>query len=762
MRLHLLLALASSASLSLVAVSGCSSSDANDVPSSDGGVTPDGAEPTPGDDAATPDASPSPDAGPHAPGWDPGFSLPGVAGRLRPQISAMARIANRQIALAGNFEQAGSTPTKFVALWNGDKWLSISSGLTGAIEKMVATPTGELFGTVRDDGGTKLFKWDKTVWTEVKSFDGQVTSIDVAPDGALYVAWNYFSEVDFQAVTNLSKLQGTTWSDVPGAPAGLELVRAVGTKVCIGGQFSSFGGGPGVQCLEGGSWQRKAFGPDADVWRVNDITEYDGDLVIGGQFRLDNETGDAGSIARWDGSTWSLIGGGLEGVGPGLVTDMEVAGNKIYVAGDIRFAGGLQVSHVAMWDVAQGRWSTLNDGIFGVSGGHGLLEPPAKALTVDQGGELYVGGNFSLIGGRNAVGIARWDGMQWNPVDDPKAKRVGTNGGASALAEGPNGEMYVGGAFAMVGGDVAASGVARFENETWSPLGAGLDGQVTTLAVKDAIVYAGGAFTRSGPANVRYVAQWNGATWASVGGGVDGPVNTIVFGPDGHLYAGGDFTEAGGVGANRVARWDGQKWSALGSGFDGSVYALAFDASGKLYAGGMFGASGDAPIKSIAVWNGTSWAQVGEGVEGEWGMGSVRSIVFYDGKLTIGGGFALSGSTAIHSLASWDGNAWSPLGAGVHDGWGGPGEVTSLSVRNKELYVVGGMTQAGPVADDGTGFEVENVAMWNGASWSNLGGGTAEAPDEILVTKNNFWVVGGFTFAGNQGSYNVARFWFSN
>ena len=72
------------------------------------------------------------------------------------------------------------------------------------------------------------------------------------------------------------------------------------------------------------------------------------------------------------------------------------------------------------------------------------------------------------------------------------------------------------------------------------------------------------------------------------------------------------------------------------------------------------------------------------------------------------------------------------------------------------------MRQAGPLADDGTGLEVENVAMWDGASWSNLGGGTAEGPDEILVTKNNLWVVGGFTFAGNQGSYNVARFWFGN
>ena len=286
MRRLLVLALASSASISFLAAAGCSSSDENHIdPNIESDASPDATTPvTPDDDASAPEAGPKPDPGPHEPGWDPSFSLPGVAGRLRPRVSAMARIANRQIALAGNFEQAGSIPTQFVALWNGDKWLSISQGLTGEIDKMVATPTGELVASVRssDGGVTHLFKWNKTVWSEIHSFDGTVTSLDVASDGTLYAAW--WSFTDHGAATTLSKLSGNTWSEVQDAPQGAELVRVVGTKVCIGGRTDPFNGGPGVQCLESGSWQPKSFGPDADVSWVNDIAEQNGELVIGGQF----------------------------------------------------------------------------------------------------------------------------------------------------------------------------------------------------------------------------------------------------------------------------------------------------------------------------------------------------------------------------------------------------------------------------------------------------------------------------------------------
>jgi trimeric autotransporter adhesin len=340
----------------------------------------------------------------------------------------------------------------------------------------------------------------------------------------------WFTQVGALPIAGLAKLVGNTWSEVAGAPEGVSVVRVVGAKVCVGGRFDPWSGGFGIECLDTGTWHGMPFG-DA-FGEIKDIGEQNGQIVAAGAFQVAGS--DGGNLARWTGTAWEVIGGGVEGGPSEAVKDMEIVGTKIYVAGDIRFAGGQQVSHVAMWDDAQLRWSSLNDGIYGNSGGVSGAAP-AEVLAVDQGGELYVGGRFSLIGGRNALSIARWDGNQWNPVDEPTAKRLGVNGNVSAIAEGPNGEVYVGGAFPMVGGDVAANHVGRFANETWSTLGAGFDGSVNALAVSGTTVYAGGNFVRSGPALTRNIAQWNGATWAALGGGFDAAVGALAIGPDGNL-----------------------------------------------------------------------------------------------------------------------------------------------------------------------------------------------------------------------------------
>lgn len=757
MRRHYLLALASSASLALLAAAGCSSSDDGPGASPPDGGTPDSSTPNPDDDASTPDGGPKKDAGPHEPGWDPSFSLPGVAGRLAPQISAMARIGNRQIALAGNFEQAGSVPTKFVGLWNGNKWLSIGTGLTEAIDRMVATPSGELFGTVPVQDGTngkKLFKWDKTAWTEVASFDDHVSSLEVAPDGTLYASGS-FTHVGASAIANLAKLSGNTWSEVPDAPAGINVVRIVDGTLCIGG-FDTLD--VGVQCLESGSWKKMPF--TSGYGEIHDIGKLNGEIVAAGRFVVSSDD-EAGSLARWTGSAWQLIGGGLEGAGPANVQDMEIDGDKIYVTGNLSFAGGMQVRHVAMWDASQMRWSSLNDGVYGSSGGIGFGPPPGRALVKDQGGEIYVGGQFALIGGRNALGIARWDGNQWNPVDDPKAKRLGVNGGVNALAVDPNGATYVGGGFPLVGGDVAVNNVARFENDAWSALGLGFDDVVMAVAVSGSTVYAGGDFLRSGPVLTRFIGQWNGSSWSSVGAGLDGPVRALAVGPDGNLYAGGHFTEAGGVVANHIAKWDGTKWQAIGDGFDGAVNAIAFDASGKLHAGGGFTKSGEKDVNRIAAWDGSTWSALGTGVAGDIG-GTVNAIVFYDGKLTIGGYFDHAGETKVEGIATWNGTAWVPVGGGVQSEYEHSiGTVTSLAVRNKELYVGGLFAHAGGQSDPGTAPTFPHLAMWNGTAWSDVGGGTADAVERIVATKDALWVGGHFTFAGNQGAYNIGRFWFN-
>jgi hypothetical protein len=112
-------------------------------------------------------------------------------------------------------------------------------------------------------------------------------------------------------------------------------------------------------------------------------------------------------------------------------------------------------------------------------------------------------------------------------------------------------------------------------------------GSVATLALVGDVLYAGGNWTHyQMPGDC--LARWDGNTWSTVGEGVDDAVYTITpCGAD--LYAGGWFGEAGGAPASRIARWDGRQWSALGAGLSDIVYAIAVNsATGEVYAGGAF------------------------------------------------------------------------------------------------------------------------------------------------------------------------------
>jgi hypothetical protein len=145
-------------------------------------------------------------------------------------------------------------------------------------------------------------------------------------------------------------------------------------------------------------------------------------------------------------------------------------------------------------------------------------------------------------------------------------------------------------------------------------------------------LYAGGSFTTAGGVAVNRIARWNGQSWSALGTGMDEAVLALeVFDPGTGraLFAGGGFTTAGGVGARLIARWDGTSWSALGGGFTRyNVQSLrAFDdGTGEaLYAGGMFVRAGGEAASHIARWNGTSWSAVRSGMNS-----SVRSMAVFD------------------------------------------------------------------------------------------------------------------------------------
>jgi hypothetical protein len=266
----------------------------------------------------------------------------------------------------------------------------------------------------------------------------------------------------------------------------------------------------------------------------------------------------------------------------------------------------------------------------------------------------------------------------------------GVDGEVEAAVVDNSGNLYIGGSFTVVG-NVIATNIARWNGSSWSALGTGLNSFVDALAVSGTNLYAGGFFNKAGGVTANDVAQWNGSSWSALGSGIVGQVYALAVSGT-TLYVGGEFLEVDGVGgvpANYIAQWNGSSWSALGSGMNGPVDALAVSGT-TLYAGGFFQIAGSSSAYWIAQWNGSSWSAVGGGLNFP-----VSALAVSGSTLYVGGGFTTAtnsgGATVtVNYIAQWNGSTWSALGAGMNN------SVNALAVSgNNNLYAGGDFATAG-------------------------------------------------------------------
>ncbi|HVZ40504.1 MAG TPA: hypothetical protein VHI13_14590 [Candidatus Kapabacteria bacterium] len=331
---------------------------------------------------------------------------------------------------------------------------------------------------------------------------------------------------------------------------------------------------------------------------------------------------------------------------------------------------------------------------------------PVYATAVAPNGDLYVGGEFSHIGGISANRIARWDGSSWMPLG------TGIPAGTVYAIAFSGGDVIVGGHFRGAG-DVKATNIARFSGNMWLAFGditkEGLDSTVLAIAVKGNDIYVGGNFTYAGNQDVlNYIAVWDIADTVFVPlddgtrRGMDGGITTMAF-VDDDLYVGGAFTKAGGTNASRIARWNGTAWSSLtsGVGAQGSapfVTALAVRDT-AIFVAGTFAFAGGKPMKNIAQWSTRSNAWYTVGGAG-FDSGSIRVAVSPAGTLFVSGLFQNVGSIPVVRIAQWNpATGWAPLGSGLD------GPALALAATDEHLWVGGAFANAGGKASP-------NLARW--------------------------------------------------
>ena len=348
-----------------------------------------------------------------------GINYVGFGNALSNGVNALAFFQGELIA-GGRFRSNGTVATNRIARLTNAQWQPMGAGFGRPVNALTIFNNqlwagGDFF--VGDGSSTSNYVavWNGSTWQSTTGLNNSVNALTVY-NGTLYAGGSFSGA--------LAAWNGSAWVVLPANNRPSSTVNSMtvfNNQLVIGGSFTSVGSpvianSAYVMGYNGSTWTSFGLSTTNTSSSVTAVHVHNGELYVGGNFTTIGNN-PAARIARWNGSAFVPVGGGMNGAPFALATyNSELVAAGLFTQVD----GSAGAANVARWNGAQ--WRNLGGGLGG--GGFGQLQ--GTALLPGPDGVLRVGGNFTTAGGQPSAGVAAWTagGGQINITQQPSSQVV--------------------------------------------------------------------------------------------------------------------------------------------------------------------------------------------------------------------------------------------------------------------------------------------------------------------------------------------------
>lgn len=300
--------------------------------------------------------------------------------------------SNDKLYVGGLFTEVDGVQRTSIAVWDSSQWSSFGNNaiFNGGILCMSIfngdLVVGGSFDSINNIPVNHIARWDGNNWQPIGAgFNKNVYTI-VEYGSKLYAGGNFFIS-GLDTTRYFAKWNGVSWENAARNIDGYVFTSTVlNNKLVIGGQFTNINGSLsiGVAALDDTTWTNLGIRLNNQVLRVKNIEDT---LYVCGNF-TQYPGNPINYICKYDGSTWTQLPYPVSSTQ--TITDIVKYNHRLYVCGDFDNPDDLGRINGLAYD--------------SVGGSNGFY-----VCMIAYKNQLYVGGNFTLIGGTiQSICISRY------------------------------------------------------------------------------------------------------------------------------------------------------------------------------------------------------------------------------------------------------------------------------------------------------------------------------------------------------------------